>query len=52
MIRMEQDLADHHAARAYAYRIVQELREAAIILRGQLWLSESEAGNTLHSIPF
>ena len=45
MIRMEQTW------RTITLRVLT-LTVAAIILRGQLWLSEIEAGNTLHSIPF
>jgi len=45
-------VADHHAARAYAHRIVQELKEGGYHPSGPTTLSEIEAGNTLHSIPF
>ena len=46
------DLADHHAARAYAHRIVQELREGGYHPSGATMTVRDEAGNTVHSITF
>ena len=44
------DLADHHAARAYALRIIQELREGGYRPSEATMTVRDELGNTLHSI--
>jgi hypothetical protein len=46
------ELADHHAARAYASRIVRELKEGGYHPSGATMAVRDEAGNTLHSITF
>ena len=46
------DLADHHAAHAYAHRIIRELKEGGYHPLGATMSVRDEAGNTLHSITF
>jgi hypothetical protein len=46
------ELADHNAARAYAQRIVRELREGGYHPSSATMTVRDEAGNTLHSINF
>ena len=45
-------LLDHGAARAYARRIIQELKDGGYSSSGTTMVVQDEAGNTVHSIDF